>query len=101
MSNSTIKYEIKLQPSVIVILGILAVGVGAIAFAPMFSVKKADAAFGSSSDGMITVAVKPWIWQLTEGKVRYCSKVRNLKDDPYKTIERTYKEEVECTPWKE
>ena len=31
MSNRTIKHEIKLQPSVIVILGILAVGVGAIA----------------------------------------------------------------------
>ena len=33
MSNETIKYEVKLQPSVIVILGLLAVGVCANAFA--------------------------------------------------------------------
>ena len=32
MSKRTVKHEIKLQPSVIVILGILAVGVCAIAF---------------------------------------------------------------------
>ena len=41
MSNRTIKHEIKLQTSVIVILGILAVGVFANVFAPVFSVKDA------------------------------------------------------------
>jgi len=41
MSNRTIKHEIKLQTSVIVILGILAVGVFANVFAPAFSVKEA------------------------------------------------------------
>jgi hypothetical protein len=41
MSNRTIKHEIKLQKSVIVILGILAVGIFANAFAPVFSVKDA------------------------------------------------------------
>ena len=84
MSNSTIKYEIKLQPSVIVILGILAVGVSAIAFSPMFSVKKADAAFGSSSGEMIIVAENPYLWQLKDGKIRHC--VNEQKG-------------VECKPW--
>ena len=41
MSNKTIKHEIKLQPSVIVILGLLALGVCANAFAPAFSIKEA------------------------------------------------------------
>jgi len=43
MTNRTIKHEIKLQKSVIIILGILAVGVFANAFAPAFSVKEAFA----------------------------------------------------------
>ncbi len=46
MSNRIVKHEIKLQPSVIVILGILAVGVCANAFAPTFSIK--DAIAGST-----------------------------------------------------
>ncbi len=41
MTNKTIKHEIKLQKSVIVILGILAIGVFANAFAPVFSIKDA------------------------------------------------------------
>ena len=41
MSNRTIKHEIKLQKSVIVILGAIAVGVCANAFGPVFSVKDA------------------------------------------------------------
>lgn len=43
MTNRTIKHEIKLQKSVIIILGVLAVGVFANAFAPVFSVKDAKA----------------------------------------------------------
>ena len=43
MTNRTIKHEIKLQKSVIVILGILAVGVFANAFAPAFTIKDAMA----------------------------------------------------------
>jgi hypothetical protein len=43
MTNRTIKHEVKLQKSVIVILGILAVGVCANAFAPAFSSKDAMA----------------------------------------------------------
>ena len=49
MSNRTIKHEIKLQKSVIVILGILAVGVFANAFAPVFSVKNAMALDNNST----------------------------------------------------
>ena len=41
MTNKTIKHEIKLQKSVIVILGILAIGVFANAFEPAFGVKEA------------------------------------------------------------
>ena len=41
MTNKTIKHEIKLQKSVIVILGILAIGVFANAFQPAFGVKEA------------------------------------------------------------
>ena len=43
MSNRTIKHEIKLQKSVIIILGVLAVGVFLNAFEPAFSVKDAFA----------------------------------------------------------
>ena len=43
MTNRTIKHEIKLQKSVIIILGILAVGVFANAFAPAFSIATAYA----------------------------------------------------------
>ena len=41
MSNRTIKHEVKLQPSVIIILGLLALGVCANAFGPIFSIKEA------------------------------------------------------------
>jgi hypothetical protein len=43
MTNRTIKHEIKLQKSVVVILGLLAIGVCANAFAPAFSIKEAMA----------------------------------------------------------
>ena len=43
MTDKTIKHEIKLQKSVVVILGILAVGIFANAFAPAFSIKEAMA----------------------------------------------------------
>ena len=91
MTNRTIKHEIKLQPSVIVILGILAVGVSAIAFAPMFSVKKADAAFRGGGDGMIIEVDRAAnIWQLNDGKVRYCR-------FPVKKENRNV---IDCTEWK-
>jgi hypothetical protein len=45
MTNRTIKHEVKLQKSVIIILGILAVGVFANAFAPAFAIKEAMASF--------------------------------------------------------
>ena len=41
MGNKTIKHEIKLQKSVIIILGIFAIGVFLNAFAPSFSIKSA------------------------------------------------------------
>ena len=41
MTNRTIKHEIKLQKSVIVILGILAIGIFANAFEPAFGIKEA------------------------------------------------------------
>ena len=41
MTNKTIKHEIKLQKSVIVILGILAIGAFANAFTPTFGSKEA------------------------------------------------------------
>ena len=41
MTNRTIKHEVKLQKSVIVILAVLAIGVCANAFAPAFSIKEA------------------------------------------------------------
>jgi len=41
VTQQTLKHEIKLQKSVIVVLGILAIGVCANAFAPAFSIKDA------------------------------------------------------------
>ena len=49
MTNRTIKHEIKLQKSVVVILGILAIGVCANAFAPAFSIKEAMAQLSHGS----------------------------------------------------
>ena len=69
MSNRTIKHEIKLQPTFIIILGILALGVGAIAFSSMFSVKKADAAFGG---GEMITSTSNVVHQLKDGKIRSC-----------------------------
>ena len=50
MANRTIRHEIKLQPAVIVILGVLALGVCGIAFAPAFEIRDADAAGLDSGD---------------------------------------------------
>lgn len=59
MSNRTIKHEIKLQKSVVVILGILSVGVFLNAFAPAFSINDAVAqlapTFNVSHSGYIRV----------------------------------------------
>ena len=52
--EKTIKHEIKLQKSVIVILGILAVGVFLNAFAPAFSIKDALAG-GNFISGSLTL----------------------------------------------
>ena len=52
MTNRTIKHEIKLQKSVIIILGVLAVGVFANAFAPVFTIKEALA---QSLGGSVTL----------------------------------------------
>jgi hypothetical protein len=45
MTNRTIKHEVKLQKSVIIILAILALGVFANAFAPVFKVGEAQATY--------------------------------------------------------
>ena len=51
MTKRVIEHEIKLQKSVIVVLGILAIGVFANAFTPAFSVKEALAqSLGGSLD---------------------------------------------------
>jgi hypothetical protein len=57
MTNRTIKHEVKLQKSVIVILAVLAIGVCANAFAPAFAIKEALAA-ATSLSGAITVYCK-------------------------------------------
>ena len=76
MSNRTIKHEIKLQPSVIILLGLLALGVCASVFAPVFSVRKAEAAFGGGNE-MIAADARGGIWQLKDGRVRLCSSDTN------------------------
>ena len=48
MSNKTITHEVKLQKSVIVILGVMAFGLCANAFAPALSVKPALAELSSN-----------------------------------------------------
>ena len=55
MSNRTIKHGIKLQPSVIILLGLLALGVCTYAFSPIFSVKKADAAYGGGDEMIVSM----------------------------------------------
>jgi hypothetical protein len=53
MSDRKITHEVKLQKSVIIILGVLAVGVMANAFAPAFNVKDAMAMLPHSVDVFI------------------------------------------------
>jgi uncharacterized membrane protein len=55
MTEKTIKHEIKLQKSVIIILGILAVGVFANAFAPAFSIKDAMAELNDHATVYVTL----------------------------------------------
>ena len=43
MTNRTIKHEVKFQPSVIIIFGLLALGICANVFVPTFTVKDAMA----------------------------------------------------------
>ena len=70
MSDRIIKHEIKLQPSLIVILFIFAVSVCIYAISPVVSAKKANAAFGAGSD--MIAASDGVVWQLKDGKVRAC-----------------------------
>ena len=49
MTNRTIKHEVKLQKSVIIILAVLAFGVCANAFAPVFTIKSALAEYFTGS----------------------------------------------------
>ena len=83
MSNRTIKHEVKLQPSVIVILGLLAFGVCANAFAPAFSVKSSDAGLETTGHrvhfrSMIVSSGEKGVWQLQGSKVRWCENLKCL-----------------------
>ena len=49
MTKRVIEHEIKLQKSVIIILAVLAIGVFANAFAPVFEIKNAQAERGDHS----------------------------------------------------
>jgi hypothetical protein len=75
MSDRKITHKVKLQKSVIIILGVLAVGVMANAFAPAFSVKSADAASGSHmiATGNLDRVRDPYIFQLQNGSQRFCA----------------------------
>ncbi len=56
MSNRTIKHEIKLQPSVIILLRLFTIAVCAYVFAPAFAVRNAEASF-VGGDEMIAAAI--------------------------------------------
>ena len=62
MSDRKITHEVKLQKSVIIILGVLAVGVMANAFAPAFNVKDALATVMTRGDysNPIVMMIKDW-----------------------------------------
>ena len=55
MTNRTVKHEIKLQKSVIILLGFLAFGVCANAFSPAFAIKDATAQRHPSLNGRVAV----------------------------------------------
>ncbi len=86
MSNRVIKHEIKLQPSVIVLLGLLTIAVCTYVFAPVFAVRNAEASF-VGGDEMISSSGKV-VWQLKDGEVRYC-------------LPRLMEEYVDCSSWSE
>ena len=62
MSDRRITHEVKLQKSVIIILGLLAVGVMANAFAPAFNIKDAMATVMTRGDyqNPIVMMIKEW-----------------------------------------
>ena len=55
MTNRTIKHEVKLQKSVIIILGFLAFGVCANVFLPTFAIKDATAQRHPTLNGRVAV----------------------------------------------
>jgi hypothetical protein len=57
MNKRVVEHEIKLEKSVKVILGVLALGVLLNAFAPVFSVSEALAQFPSSLDVYVSGAI--------------------------------------------
>ena len=57
MTNRTIKHEVKLPKSVIVILGMLAIGLFANAFSPAFSNKEAIAQNFGMENKLNTIAL--------------------------------------------
>ena len=71
MTTRIIKHEIKLQPSVIVILGLLALGVCGIAFAPAFEIRDANAV-SPNSYGTIVKNTDYSLLQMDNGRVRKC-----------------------------
>ena len=79
MSNRTIKHEIKLQPSVVVLLGLLTIAVCAYVFAPVFAVRNAEASFVAGDEMIVADAVSSAnLWQLKDGKVRLCVHFRPI-----------------------
>ena len=58
MSDRKITHEVKLQKSVIIILGVLAVGVMANAFAPAFSVRDALAQVTQGTSSWSPIHIK-------------------------------------------
>jgi len=88
MSNRTIKHEIKLQPSVIVLLGLLTIAVCAYVFAPVFAVRNAEASFVGGNEMIAADPTTRRMWHMKDGEVRACFWAGNTRD-------------VSCTPWSE
>ena len=76
MSNSIVKYEIKLQPSVIFILAILAIGVCTFAFKPLFEVKEVRA-WGNES--RIVHAHEHLYYQIDGSRIRHCAHGKDIR----------------------
>jgi len=73
MGDEKITYEVKLQPALLILLGVMVVGFLVNAFPNASPIQDAMARKNSGGGEMIAVAASPKVvWHMRNGEVRWC-----------------------------